>query len=900
MNDSSHQGALLGRYAGPVREVFAGDPQQCAQYIPLGRKLLGYLKNTLGAGGVEVGTKRILLANGDRITVHVDGTQHILHIDVRESVGKRTNEIALFVETGWIPLSNLSGGEAPLTFSPLYYGTKQYAALAQDFPQWLDEIILRLDEHQKVISQRAGLVRIPHPPTLPNYPPESFIDSIGFQTFERYDGEGRPDFVYTRTPAGQTPNPGYATGKLKLYLQSLLGGIEDKNFVLDDPEKVDPRSQHVTEIVTGIMGSYWAHINPGIAFNWDFSRGLFTSDDYQYWIITIQDRSVFAQKIRFLTQHQIFRRAYLKILRDPETPYAERTKIESYLLSGGIRFGAQFVVAENLLADFEGSPLHEGWKFNYRGTDAQIVTKEVNWEVNEGNGITTIVNHTFRRYHLHIQYNAENTDAPFSATIEKLEEVDGTPEEKCLRPYRDPLSAGHVLEWEDWHEWLLGPARGYLYGYIEYDVPLYCWYTVDNQGNESFVTVRDIVKWPDEELSVAEIDSAFSDYLSINGPVIVCGGNKSVRVENVIFPDKVNAKRGYYLRIESGECNNIHEDLLSPSLDYTYAKELVDGRVDTVVYSTVSWRANADFGGYLNLGFPSGTINCEGVPASLPPGFAGGLWVDITSEYGTWESFTKHRTSSVRFGHVLVFPYNDGSSVYIQRNTLLDTGYVYVGYAYSPLSFTWDGTAVFADGHEVRHVHETRLYMASPVLHSPPSGMTSEYVPQYCDLRFAMEYPAGHIYYNYSGYWSEISDNRKLYYASDKGSDLVFDETATKISQQSYSNFPFAYGGDPNAHWVFPPAGIDTGYCFGKHEWYVIIDMLEFFPWFDNLVALNSSTGGDIFYLQQWGPFVDRVQMPFEPTYNATDPNYPIFLSTDGLMPNAGIRQFDSIFVGWA
>ncbi len=886
MNDSSHQGALLGRYVGPVREVYAGDPHQGAVYVPLGRVLLGYLKNTLGASGVEVGTKRILLANGARITAHVDGTQHILHIDVRESVGKRTNEIALFVETGWIPLSNLSGGEAPLTFSPLYYGTRQYAALAQDFPQWLDEIILRLDEHQKVISQRAGLVRIPHPPTLPNYPPESFIDSIGFQTFERYDGEGRPDFVYTRTPAGQTPNPGYATGKLKLYLQSLMGGIEDKNFVLDNPEKVDPRSQHVVEIVTGIMGSYWGHINQGIAFNWDFSRGLFTSDDYQYWIITIQDRSVFAQKIRFLYQHQIFRRAYLKILRDPETPYTERIKIESYLLSGGIRFGAQFAVAENLLADFKGSPLHEGWKFNYRGTDAQIVTKEVNWEVNEANGINTIVNHTFRRYHLHIQYNAENSENPFSATIEKLEEVDGTPEEKCLVPVRRGVSAGHLFEWEDWHEILIGQSRGYLDGYIEYDVPLYCWYALDAGGNESFVTVRDVVQWGTGGIDPVAL---YNDFIAPDGSFYTCGAGE-VHAQNVRFIDTVDEKRGYYLRIESGGNYGIHEDLLTRPDFYTTFAELVEGRVAAVVREQTHWTAPYIFGGYQNLGFAPDRLNCSGETESftLPAGWDR---VEIDADKGTVETLEHEYSGDIIIKHVLVFPYNDGESVYIQRNEYCD-GNVGVDYHYGPdFAFNWYGTAISNTGETQSQNVDYRFY----VNFSAAYIVSNSTPPQYPDMRFYLPYFGDTGSWTYSAHWAQVRDRRKFYYASSRSSELAFDETANVTSIKDYQS-PMGI----EFHWTFPQEGIETHYCFGKHEWYVEISQLWYWPWFDYLTPLLQSYLGDAFYLQQWGPFEDHEIMPHEPIYATTDEQYPVISSTDGILIDAGIRQFDSVFTGWA
>lgn len=890
MNDSSHRDSPLGRYVGPVREVFSGDPRLGAVYIPMGRKLLGYLKNTLGAGGIEVGTQRLALPDGARLAAHVDGVNHILHIDVRDVVSGFEKELAIFVETGWIPLENLSGGEAPLTFSPLYYGARQYAALALDFPQWLDEIILTLNEEGIVTHQRAGLVRSPHAPTLPNYPPESLIDSIGFQTFEQYDGEGRPDFVYTRMPAC-SPNPGYATGKLKLYLQALLGKIGNKKFVLDDPEKIDPWSVKISTVVKTIMGDYWAWVNAGLAFSWEYSRGLYTTPDYQYWLLTISGRALYAQRIILPYSHAVFRRARIKDLRDPVITVLEKEKIETYILSGGVEFGPMITVHESLLADVVGLPLHEGWKFNYTGSDAQIVTKEVIWEVNPINDVTTIKHHVFRRYHIQVAYHAESEEAPFTASIEKVEEVEATPEDKCLRPYRNPISSGHILEWEDWHEWLLGAPRGYLDGYIEYDAPLYVWYGRNIQGEESLVTVRHIVKWPDEELSPAEVEAAFNIYCGPTGPVVACGGGGSVQVQNIRFSDWVNAKRGYYLRVESGPTSGVHVDLLQSPADYHVFIELVDGRVDTVTKGTSSWRADAHFGGYMNLGFPYGALNCAGGLAALPPEMNGGLWVDVQGESGTYESLKYEYGATVRFGHTLVFPYNSGDSVYIQRDEFTDgTKHHYHFYAWIS-GFSWSGTAVFADGHTVSHEEHLRQPMSWTY-----SAVTAAYhAPVYGDSRFSIEYPAGIFYDSFSGTWPEVIDHRKLYYASAKNSALVFDATATKKDTQIYRNYHFS----PLPVWVYPPDGIDTADCFGKHAWYVEISLEQFWPWFDSLVALNESYHGDAFYLQQWGPFEDHVPMPYEPIYNTTDPHYPIFSSTDGL-PSADNRQFRSVFTGWA
>lgn len=887
MNDSSHQGALLGRYVGPVREVFAGDPQQCAQYVPLGRKLLGYLKNTLGAGGIEVGGHRLVLPNGVRVAARVDGCNHIVYIDVRYE-SQFSREVSIWMETGWVNLENLSDHAVPLTHSFIYYGSRQYAALELEFPRWLDELVLVLNEQGAIVRMREGVVRSPHAPTHPNYPNQSYIESLGFQAFEYLNNFGNLRLAYTRTQAC-VPNPGYATGKLKLYLQALLGGIGNPAFVFDEKDKVDQRSSQVVAAIRTIMGNYWAEINPGIAFNWDFSRGLFTTDNYQYWIISIVNRGIYAQTVAIPWRNALFRHRMLGKLQSTTTSVLERSKIEAYILSASTEFGPVITVSDTILNPLIGSPLHEGWKFNYRGDEAQIVVKETVKELNTANGILTIKSHIFRRYKLTFTYSETNKESPFSASFELIEEVESTPSNKCLRPFRKPQSVGHVLEWEDWKEWIIGPGAGYLFGEIEYDAPMYCWYCRNENGDESFITVRDVVKWPDSQLSISEVRELYSQYSGPTGPVIVCAGGGYTQVNNVLFKDMVNALRGYYIRVESGNNTNIIEELKEANIQYYFYNELLDGRVEVVPKGVTSGYSPGDFGGYINFTFPSGQLQCDGSLASVPIEAVGGTGVNWTVHYGTVESLRLQREGTMLFSFVLVFPQNDGESVYIQKNELANAGdnlyYQFGGHS----TLDWNGTAHFSDGHSVDFLADLRFYMAYQPNLSESFGNNRNFDP----LADKTEYS----YRFYGGLWSVIEDHRRLYFASAHHSKLVFDETATQTTAKPFSTI---------LHWptylfyTDPPFGIETSLCFGKHEWYVIIDLIEFWPWFDALVAINESFNGDAIYLQQWGPFMDGVQMPYEPIYNTTDNHYPIFSSTDEFTPTAEMRQFHAVFVGWA
>lgn len=900
--DSSHQDELLGRYPGPAREVYWGNPTLCAPYVNVGRKLLGYLKNTLGNSGVEVGSKYVRMPDGTKIVAHVDGVNHVIHIDVRERRGGEQRDISVFVETGWVNLLNLANNEVPITYSFLYYGARQYAALATEFPKWLDEIVFTLDEDDVITHKREGLVRTPHAPTHANYPPQNYIESIGFQTYEDYDGEGHPDFAYTRTEACETPNPGYCTGRLKLYVQALLGGIKNKKFIFDVKNKVDPWSAKVTEIVQAIMGSRWGYINAAIAFAWDYSRGLYVTDDYQYWLLSIIGTSVYAQQLMFSPAHAILRKSYLEVLQNPATSRLERSKIEAYILSGCVEFGPSILVAENILAPFQtdgdkggniGDTVHEGWKFNYKGDEAQIVMDELTWKINPSTLINTINRHIFRRYKLAFSYT-ENSEAPFTVTLSKIEEVTATPEDKCLRPVKWDISAGHSgqLEWQDWHELVLMAPRGYLDGWIEFDAPIYCWYMMNEAGEESLITVRNIVKWPDSTGDAAADYSSFINGLDVDS-FYVCGVG-SARVQNLDFKDQVGAKRGYYLRVESGPGTGIHNDLLESVDYYEHAVHIIDARIDTVQRGVTTYRSEWTNGGYLNLGFPSGALTCDGTYATLPPEMVGGQHVDVTAPKGTYESLRyiidTTGSSSVYFGHTLIFPYNDGSSVYIQRDKKINgaAGITHL-WGWVP-SMDWSGVAVFSDGHTAEYSASLR-WRNSVVT----TGVSTAYIPAYPDLRFYVEYPAGTLYASYGGTWVERRDSRKLYYASANNSELIFDETATNHTVQNY-NMPHNVA----PPFTFPAEGVETDLCFGKHNWYVVNDLIEFDPWFEPTTPLLESYNGDAMTLQQWGPFEDRTVMPDQPIYHVTDPLYPLFESDDGFTPAAVLRQFYSTFIGWA
>lgn len=894
---SSHKGALLGRYVGPARKVFFGNSELCSAYIPLGRVLLGYLKNTLGTSGIEVGAQHLQLPNGARISALVDGVNHIIRVDVREVIeGERL--LTVFVESGWINLVNLSDDPNVLLTNYLHYDSRQQAALANPFPKWMDEIIIVLNEKDVVTGLREGEVR----------PSDGKIRSISYQTFQYEDAEGHTQYNTTRTRV--YPHTGLATGRFKLYLQAIQGSVKNKRFLLDSPTASDPWSNTVRETVTDLMGARWADTNVYLGFAWDFSHGIYVTDDYRYWLLTISGLSLIARPIKLSIPCALLRQSYRNVLDDPAVSFLEKSKIETYILSQSVLFGDPIVIDDDILARFltdgdtvtgdgsVGDTVHEGWKFNYKGNAAQIVMDEVVRRLNPGNGVMTISYHVFRRYKLTFTHQPNNEEMPFSVGLSLVEEVQATPNDKCLRPFKFPESViwngVQVLEWQDWHEIRIGASRGYYQGTEEFDAPVYCFYTMDDNGAESFVTIRNIVKLPDGEVSVIQ------QYLDFFAGVdshkfYVCGADKEKREQDVLFLDKLNSYHGYYVRVEEGDGATVLDELKQKQEWAEHCVLVRDARIKTITDWEHTYTAMRDFGGFINLQIYNGMEICDGGEIGsfvLPPltsvGGDAGRW----QKNGSWETY-RHmlggygntQPATITYGHTLVFPYNDGSSVYIQRDkTLVGAGWMLHGMQQSlNLEFSvwmYLDPSIYGEGVSIFRCIGAN---ASFPMKYPDFADPEHIIPW--EQEELSGYNSG-----YNGQWVEVEAQVKFYYVSAHQSGLMFDETATWKQEQTFDDFEGVK--------FYPEIGIDpwVGHVFGKHEWYVVLDALDYFPWFVIPTHLLESANGDAYTLQQWGEFNNGVPMIHAPIYDVTDNELPLFNGTDRVED----KTMNAVFVGWA
>ncbi len=892
LDRGNHQAnnSLNVRNTLPAIKRLQGDPKIAAEYLPIAQTILGDVINRTELGRIAQGAKHVRLSDGTEIRVIRNGDIRIIEVDVRKKKDVDGRSIYVFLETGLVNLGNISSGALPTT-NLLYYGGEQYEALNTSLrPRWLDEIALILNQNDVLLSVTDGEVRAPHAvEDGSGYPPADHLHSIALQTFEYFAG-GIKTFEYTRTQAC-TPNPGYATGRLKLYLQAILGGVINNSFVLDEQGKTDPFSEEVSAIVSGIMGDYWQSVgNPNIAFNWDYSRGMYVSDDYEYWLLKIDGISLSAQKLYFPFESAILRRT---LLQNQSLTFIERTKIESYFLSRCVKFGPAIPINDGLLAGMAGSPLHEGWKFNYKGDEAQIVTMETI----SASGV--ISHHIFRRYKITLSFLGAKEDVPFSAALSTVEEVSATPFNKCLRPWRKPASFGHILEWEDWHEWRLGPTRGYPAS-MDFDAPMYCWYSITEDGESRLVVVRDKYSSPSTAYTNAQVDTQFNNYAGgmTTGSFYACGPSASRRDQDVFFTNYIDSRNGYYLATDAdpGEIS-IHEDLLESPEYYTYYHQAIDMRVDFGPTTTRYRTAMANFGGYNDLDYwPLSAKTCSGSdPQEIPDRMYGGIRVDIVEPSGAWESFMDHRRAVISFRHTLVFPYNSGDSVYIQRDEISNEGHRNVEYSYTRRPTHWSGTAVFEDAHTEFYENEPLRWWMRGAGIGPyeGDGWVLSHVadsPTYNDVRFQQDAGGGQIYRAYEGNWDEEFDTKKLYYASAGNSELTFNETAIHTGAKRYAVTAFA-----PPYVDYPAEGITPSDCFGEHKWEVEISPVEFYPWFDAMVALNESYRCIALTLKQWGLFENGVLMTYRPMYNVTDDTLPL-IDWDTWQE----QMFASVFVGWA
>lgn len=758
----------------------------------------------------------------------------------------------IFLETGLIDTRpTQENWESKHSF--LYYSSQQKASLAGSCPKWLDQIRVR----SNINKTGCGIVRTPDIPVDNDRPQIESIESLAFQGIGYNNPRSELRF----------PSPGYATGKLKLFCQALLGSVGDKgensglsflktgNSVIDDD-----KTQSVISIIQNLLiNPYVPSDYPYISQSRLFSRGLYTTNDYKYWLLRIDGYILSVAEVKLSVAAQKLRTAFVSNLEEkPEDfDFLKITKIESYIFSTVTEFDSSFIITVTGLDEIIGEPIHEGWKFNYLGNEAQIVTDEIIY-ADYGGVSNRVIKHIFRRYKLALTYISSPTPVPddyvpFSAVLSLEEEVDATPTDAAWRP--DTLTYQYRLVWNDWSNLIIGSRRGYP-EYLEYDAPVYCFYQIDDEGTEGFVTVR--VKY---QAPTSSNTNPKDIATNITSAAYICSVPGTYTQYQEIY-DVVEQYNGFYISTEENVCNIDREWLDAVNtytkmgvVDYSVTISNNGSSYSHAIYSLANTAESCEGGTFqqrcLDQGAGFGAVlSIEGREQ-----WTGGDYVGrIVYDGGGTQEFT--------FGSALVFPFGDGQSVYIVRSkkaTILGDNETQIN----------KKTAIYYEAYNTSEADE--------------DWSVSDYFKTYVDPATT---GTGIPLDNNNTFWLRSTNKLaiKSCCCSSRSFVVTFDEECDSKGYTTLYNRDGIIGS-------IPPDPYTTDQQMGLNYTYFDSQDLSY-PWIDYPINAYESYSGILSYLQQLGTFTNDMVSSFEPENTCEDDNLPVAIEPS--------RVLEFVYTGWA
>lgn len=453
----------------PTIDRFRGDPKLAAGYLPFAQAVLGDLDHRLTLGGIEQGARQIQLADGAVVRVVRNGAIRIIEIDASRI--HRADELwqTLFLESGFLDVQPLVPYGTPKPAAKVYPTQAVFAehAKGEKVLRWLDEVQI----NPVSMALRQGDLR--------DYVAE--MDSLAVNSsLEEDDPDDFRDGRFVRKPTsdkryGMLNNVMMAhfattTGKMKLWAQCRMGVESTDNVMVGSFVNGD--------IYKYMTGKFFSHQSL------TFSHGLYTTDDFIYYYLTLRNGILSARRCVFVKRIGGLVRCLQTKKRRADTLTDEQLyKIESYVLSQMTLDESDTKpryreVALNA-APFEilGEPVAYGWKFNWKGDRCSIVTTEYSY--------TPSFHNVNRLYTISIEEGVRGgIRAPVNATIELVEEIPCTPRANVditwfPNPFYFPMMYYH--HWVPCDQHL--EHADYIY---DTEAPIYCWYGTTSPLNTDY------------------------------------------------------------------------------------------------------------------------------------------------------------------------------------------------------------------------------------------------------------------------------------------------------------------------------------------------------------------------------------------------------------------------------
>jgi hypothetical protein len=537
----------LSYYLGPCRIILEGGDSE--RYIGMARTVLGGLVEDLDRGGLAYGVRSRRLESAN-IFVQRYGGGHQIFITSGRTEDSIFSGMPLFLESGWCYLPNIFPDESAVSFPDgRVYLTHDHPSIGYDLVHFSADGW----KQGKRRGYSAGMLSR----AIADMPK-------AYQVRDFWWGKSAPGYISAQT------------GKIKLLAQSLLGSLR------------------TTGETIGYFG--W----PGAL---EGSRGIYTTSDYEYFLIEISSSKIGYRKLALMDSAIPVQR-FLKRNAYSLSPLQLRVA-EAYLLSTA-DMAATFSVSQIDISfsegKVEGLPLQYGWKFSWLGRKAMIVTLQ-----NIGNGYNSadwnfaIIGAQSRHYEVSILERALNPSIPesssnprFSLECNVIESVFWTPDTRSIM-------------------WLPVAVQGGIYGGLSYvrdpyikfknpvlvvaDAPVYGWYDHSglSHGHDSrTIMVRHQRQWTH---GVNEAPS-YSYYLlsrywsmlsTISGETT---GSKTIAEDTA--PEE-HGMDGFYI---DGICDMRYPVTrhINEKIEYT-----AGGRTDSAPIDQVSYHSESPWNGYIDI-----------------------------------------------------------------------------------------------------------------------------------------------------------------------------------------------------------------------------------------------------------------------------------------------------------
>lgn len=306
-----------------------GDSARAGQYVPFGHNLVRQL---IGSG-LFAASKRLVLNDGTLIEARIAGDQRWLRIN-------SPGGCSLWLESGFADIFPYSGDyrndPGRIFFGGIDMAMRLYGAM----------------------DARSGTAdKTPRPPSGSDSKKSFFFKERDPETMKWPESTG---LHAKKVLTGQVPASLFS-GKLRLFVQARYGGAlmraSDNKPLLDGwAPKFLPGSPPMIEVTGAAVIST--------------SSGLYTADDGTYWLITM-DSTVLIHRVALTDCGRAVMEKLAELEADAPLPRAKRAEYEAYALSDATIDKKMTFTLQNVATV---SPLAYGWKWNWNGSKASVIS----------------------------------------------------------------------------------------------------------------------------------------------------------------------------------------------------------------------------------------------------------------------------------------------------------------------------------------------------------------------------------------------------------------------------------------------------------------------------------------------------------------------------------------------